>query len=78
MCFASVSDVEPELGIVSVYVGPEILEGLLPEIANKGCRELWLNPGAESDRVIALAEDLGLNTVQACSIVSLGMSPADL
>jgi hypothetical protein len=51
---------------------------LLPEIAAKGCDELWLNPGTESDEVLAEAERLGLNVIQACSIVGVGVSPAHL
>jgi hypothetical protein len=43
-----------------------------------GCDELWLNPGTESPEVLAEAERLGLNVVQACSIVGLGLSPSQL
>ena len=77
-CYPSVSEVQGELDIVSVYVAPEVLAEILPEIAAKGCRELWLNPGSESERVLARADELGLNIVQACSIVALGLSPASL
>ncbi len=77
-CYPSVSEVQGELDVVSVYVAPEVLAEILPEIAVKGCRELWLNPGSESERVLARAEELGLNPVQACSIVGLGLSPASL
>ena len=68
--------VRPEM--VSVYLPPQILLKVLPEIAAKGCDELWLNPGTESDEVLAEAERLGLNTIQACSIVAVGMSPGAL
>jgi hypothetical protein len=60
---------------VSVYLPPVLLLDLLPEIAAKGCDEFFLNPGTESDPVIAMARDLGLEPIQACSIVELGMSP---
>jgi uncharacterized protein len=63
---------------VSVYVPPPILLKLLPDIAAKGCDELWLNPGTESPEVLAEAERLGLNVIQACSIVDLGVSPSTL
>src|ERR687892_2670678 len=59
--------VRPEM--VSVYVRPAVLLKLLPEIAEKGCDELWLNPGTESPEVIAQSERLGLNYIQACSIL---------
>jgi predicted CoA-binding protein len=65
--------VRPEL--VSVYLPPAVLIKVLPEIAAKGCDELWLNPGAESPEVLAEAERLGLNVIQACSIVGIGLSP---
>jgi predicted CoA-binding protein len=42
------------------------------DIAKKGCKELWLNPGAESPELVEKAESLGLNVIQACSIVGVG------
>ena len=62
---------------VSLYVPPTVGVKLLPEIAEVGCKELWLNPGSESDELVEQAEALGLNTIVACSIVSLGVSPDD-
>ena len=59
---------------ISLYVPPEIGLQMLPEIAAKGCDELWLNPGSESDELIAAAEKLGLNVIVACSIVDVGMN----
>jgi len=76
--FRSIGDVPERPDMVSVYVHPEVLLKLLPEIAAKGCDELWLNPGTESDEVIAEAERLGLNVIQACSIVGVGLSPSRL
>lgn len=63
---------------ISVYLPPQIGLQMLPEIAERGCDELWLNPGSESDELVAQAEELGLNVVQACSIVDVGVSPARL
>ena len=63
---------------ISVYVRPEVVERLLPAIAIRGCDELWLNPGTESDKVLAEAERLGLTVVQACSIVDIGVNPSTL
>lgn len=76
--YGSVSEIPVKLNRISVYVPPPVLVKLLPEIAAKGCDELWLNPGTESDAVLAEAERLGLNVVQACSIVAVGVSPEAL
>ena len=77
-CYQSIADVPTRPQRVSVYLPPPVLLKVLPAIAAKGCDELWLNPGTESDAVLAEAERLGLNVVQACSIVGIGVSPSAL
>ena len=76
--FPSISVVPVRPNLVSVYLPPSVLLEILPEIAAKGCDELWLNPGTESAEVLAEAERLGLNVIQACSIVGVGLSPSQL
>ena len=76
--FKSITDIPVRPAMVSLYVSPPVVLKLLPAIAAKGCDELWLNPGTESDAVLAEAERLGLNVVQACSIVGIGLSPEAL
>ena len=73
--FRTITDVPTRPHMVSVYLRPEILIKVLPQIAERGCDELWLNPGTESDEVLAAAEKLGLNVIQACSIVGIGEEP---
>ena len=73
--FKSIAEVPLRPQMISVYLPPPVLLKLLPDIAAKGCDELWLNPGTESGEVLAEAERLGLNVVQACSIVGVGVSP---
>ena len=76
--FKSIKDVPGRPERTSVYVPPQVLLTLLPDIAAKGCDELWLNPGTASPEVVAEAERLGLHAVQACSILDLGLSPSQL
>ena len=78
LAFRSITDVPVRPQMVSVYLPPSVLLKVLPDIARRGCDELWLNPGTESDEVLAEAERLGLNVIQACSIVAVGVSPANL
>jgi predicted CoA-binding protein len=68
----------PKLDRISVYLPPEIGIELLPEIKACGAAEVWLNPGSESPELLARASELGLDVIQACSIVDVGMSPARL
>jgi predicted CoA-binding protein len=75
--YKSIKDVPVRPHMVSVYVPSPVLAKLLPDIAAKGCDELWLNPGTESDAVLTEVERLGLNAIQACSIIAVGESPAN-
>lgn len=59
---------------VSVYLPPELGVALLEEIAECSPREVWLNPGSESDELLAAAERLGLPVICACSIVDVSLS----
>jgi predicted CoA-binding protein len=74
----SIRDVPVRPDLVSVYLPPPVLLKILPDIAARGCDELWLNPGTESDDVLAEAERLSLNVIQACSIIGVGISPGAL
>ena len=73
--FKSIREIPQRPERISVYVPPPVVLELLPDIAAVGCDELWLNPGTESDEVLSEAARLGLNVVQACSIVDIGISP---
>jgi predicted CoA-binding protein len=76
--FSSISEVPVQLHLISVYVPPAVLLKILPDISAKGCDELWLNPGTESEEVLSEANRLGLNVVQACSILGVGLTPEAL
>ncbi len=73
--YASLNDITENVDFVSLYVPPAIGLKLLSDIAAVEPRELWLNPGSESDDLIEAAADLHLRAIVACSIVALGMSP---
>jgi len=77
-CYKTIRDVPEKPSVISVYVGPDRLLQLLPDIAARGCDELWLNPGTVSGEVLAAAKDLGLKTVELCSIIAVGFLPAEL
>jgi predicted CoA-binding protein len=67
-----------ELDRVSIYLPPAIGLQVIEEVADKPCREVWLNPGAESAALVERARALGLNIVLGCSVVDIGVNPHDL
>ena len=76
--YASVLDVPGAIDMASFYVQPEIGERVIDEVARKGIAEVWLNPGAESDELIARARALHIQPIVACSIVAIGENPYTL
>ena len=73
--YASVLDIPGTVDMATVYVQPDVGLRLLPEFEQKGIAEIWFNPGADSDEVLAEARRRKLNVIAACSIVAIGRSP---
>ena len=63
---------------VSMYVPPKIGVTLLEEIARCQPKEFFLNPGSESPELVERARALGLEPIEACSILAVGMDPDTL
>ena len=74
--FASVLDVPDEIDMATVYVPADVGVRVMDDLAKKGIAEVWLNPGADDEDVVARAKKLGLNVVQACSIIAIGENPS--
>ncbi|MES1255328.1 MAG: CoA-binding protein [Acidobacteriota bacterium] len=73
--YRSVLDVPGPIDMASFYVPPHVGEQVIDEVARKGIPEVWLNPGSESDALIARATALHLQPIVACSIVAIGQNP---
>ena len=73
--YASVLDVPGTIDMASFYVPPDVGEQIIDEIARKQIAEVWLNPGAESPALVTRAHALGLDPIEACSIVGIGEVP---
>ena len=75
--YASVLDVPGPIDMATVYVQPDVALGLLDEFERKQIPEIWLNPGADDDDVIAEAKRRHLNVIVACSIMGVGKRPSE-
>lgn len=73
--YRSVLDVPGTIDMASFYVPPEIGEQVIEEVARKQIKEVWLNPGSESDALVAKARSLSIAPIVACSIVAVGQNP---
>lgn len=76
--YRSLAEIPVELDRVTVYLPPAVGLTALDDVAAKGCRELWLNPGSDAPEVVARAKELRLDPIVACSILDLGIDPHEL
>lgn len=76
--FPTIRHIPGPVDRVSMYLPPEKGIKLLADIRKVQPKELWLSPGSESDALLAKAKQLKLDVIQACSILEVGLSPADL
>jgi predicted CoA-binding protein len=73
--YASVLDVPGPIDMASFYVPPDVGEQVIDEVARKQIAEVWLNPGSESEALIARARALSIQPIIACSIIAIGQNP---
>lgn len=73
-CAASVNDLPDHVSSVSIITPPQITEQVIKQAIDKGIRNVWMQPGAESPRAIASCEAAGINVIAdgSCLLVVLG------
>jgi predicted CoA-binding protein len=75
--YRRVTDYPGPIDEATFYVSPAQGLAVLDDVAAKGIKVVWLNPGADGPDVVAKARALGLETRVACSILAVGESPGD-
>jgi len=73
---ATVKDLPADVEALSIITPPAITEQVVEAAIAKGIRHLWMQPGAESPKAIARAEQAGLNVIGdgSCLLVVLGFT----
>ena len=73
-CVASVKDLPEEVASISVITPPAVTEQVVEQAAQKGIKNIWMQPGAESPRAVALCREKGINVIAdgSCILVVLG------
>ena len=75
--YASPEAIPVAIDRVTLYLPPASGVEVLPAITALNPTEFFVNPGAESAELVDQAKALGLDPVLACSIIEIGLSPAD-
>ncbi len=74
--YETIADVPRPIDRVSMYLPADVALDVLDDIAAAEPGEVFFNPGADAPAVMDKARALGLNAIPACSIVDIGLSPA--
>ena len=73
-CVASVLELPDEVRSISVITPPAVTERVVEEAVRRGIRNVWMQPGAESERAVATCAAAGINVIAdgSCLLVVLG------
>lgn len=63
---------------ISIITPPKVTDTIIPKIIDCGAKNIWLQPGAESEESITAAESAGINVIAGgpCLLVVLGYTEA--
>ena len=76
LCAASVASLPDSVRSISIITPPSVTEKVVEEAIARGISNVWMQPGAESERAITMATEAGLNVIAdgSCLLVVLGFS----
>jgi predicted CoA-binding protein len=73
-CYADLLSLPEKVESVSIITPPAVTKKVVDDAIKAGVKNLWMQPGAESQEAIAKAEAAGLKVIHggACVLVVLG------
>ena len=71
-CYATLGELPVKPDAIDMVVPPKVGEQVLRECAQLGIKNVWLQPGANTDSVVNLAKELGLTVISShCVMVEI-------
>ena len=73
-CVATVGDLPERFSSISLITPPQVTEDIVEQAIASGVKNIWMQPGAESEAAVAAAQAAGLNVIAdgSCLLVVLG------
>lgn len=72
-CFPDVASVTSGLDVVVMVVPPEVTEEVVEDCFDTGIRQIWMQPGSESEDAIAFCKVHGIQVVFDACMVTDGL-----
>jgi uncharacterized protein len=76
-CAPTIAEVKGRARTLSLYVPPAVGLGIIDQAPVRGVREVYVNPGSGSPELVRKILALGMEPIEACSIIAVGRSPID-
>ena len=73
VAYRDLASVPGTINGVSIITPPAVSERVVADALARGIKHIWMQPGAENDRAIQMAEEAGANVIAVgpCILVSL-------
>jgi len=72
-CYSSISDINDPIDVISLIVNAKLGMEVIEKANEKGIKNIWCQPGAESQELIAKAKAYGMKIIyNECVLVELG------
>jgi predicted CoA-binding protein len=73
-CVATVSDLPADVKSLSIITPPQVTEQVVEQAIARGIRNVWMQPGAESEKAVARCREAGVNVIAdgTCLLVVMG------
>lgn len=73
-CFADVAELPDDVTSISVITPPAVTEQVVEAAIEKGIKNIWMQPGAESQKAVDRCLEAGINVIAdgSCILVVLG------
>lgn len=72
--YSNLNEIEEKIDIVVTVVPPSATEEIVQECLRLGIKEIWMQPGSESQRAIEIAKNGGIKvTHNSCIMVQSGI-----
>lgn len=72
--YRSLREVEGPPDLVITVVPPQVTERVVEECRELGIREIWMQPGSESQKAVDKAKEYGITaTYNTCFMVAMGI-----
>lgn len=77
MAFPDIGAVDGRADLLLLYVRPEVGLKVIDQAPARGVRDVYVNPGSGNPDLVGRIRELGMNPIEACSIVATGRLPGD-